>query len=222
VHPVAASSTHQQPTATTIPADALFVDPVVGDDAATGARTAPLRTIQAAADRVAAAPATVASSPYAATKTVVLRGGTHYLADTIELGPQHSGLHMLGHPGEEVVVSGGVELNVTWVPYNVSSSLSSTVPSTDAAPATDGSVGAGGNWTVQDNYNYVWNDDIGSKSFPLYGKLNSAAVCQAACMVLCFQTRKMTLEEWILKLKPNIPCDSMACLSGGPSLVVPL
>lgn len=67
---------------------------------------------------------------------VVLRGGTHYITDTIHLTPDHSNLHILGHPGEEAVVSGGVELNVTWVPYNVTNKGAvRTIPFTNA-PAT--------------------------------------------------------------------------------------
>ena len=51
--------------------------------------------------------------------TVLLRGGTHYLKDTLTLGPQHSNLTLAAYPGEKPVVSGGKQLNVQWKPYNV-------------------------------------------------------------------------------------------------------
>ena len=35
----------------------------------------------------------------------------HYIKDTLHIGPQHSGLQMIGHPDEEATVSGGVELS---------------------------------------------------------------------------------------------------------------
>jgi hypothetical protein len=50
----------------------------------------------------------------------VLRGGVHYITDQLVLTHEHSHLHMLGYPGEEASVSGGVELtNLQWKPYNV-------------------------------------------------------------------------------------------------------
>ena len=72
-----------------------------------------------------------------------------------------------GHPGEEAVVSGGVQLNVTWTPYNVSTSATAT-----ATTGANGST-AGDNrtWTTQDNFNYVWNAAVGSKTLPLLGKV---------------------------------------------------
>ena len=48
-----------------------------------------------------------AASP---TPAVVLRGGTHYIEETLLVTPEHSGLHLIGYPGESSVVSGGVEL----------------------------------------------------------------------------------------------------------------
>lgn len=92
-------------TDTTIPEGALFVSPD-GDDSADGTRDAPLQSIQLACDRAALLDL--------ANKVVVLRQGSHYIADTIMLGPQHSDLHMMSHPGEKATVSGGKELKVTW------------------------------------------------------------------------------------------------------------
>ena len=51
---------------------------------------------------------------------MVLRGGVHYVPDTITLGPQHSNVHFINYPNESPEVSGGVELNLKWSPYNTS------------------------------------------------------------------------------------------------------
>ena len=70
-------------------------------------------------DAIELAVAAVASD--ASTKpTVLLRHGTHYLPDTIFLGPQHSGLTLASYPGEQATVSGGKVLNAKWTSYNTS------------------------------------------------------------------------------------------------------
>jgi hypothetical protein len=91
------------PSELTVPEGALFVAPD-GDDTAEGTLASPLASVQLACDRAAVA----------ATKTVVLRGGVHYLAETLLLGPQHSDLTLMSYPGEKAVVSGGKELKVAW------------------------------------------------------------------------------------------------------------
>mmetsp|Transcript_735 Transcript_735/g.1309 ORF Transcript_735/g.1309 Transcript_735/m.1309 type:complete len:790 (-) Transcript_735:142-2511(-) len=91
-----------------LPREAIFVS-VDGQDSAPGTLSAPLRSLQQAVDL--AAEKGVA---------VVLKGGTHYLPDTLHLGPQHSGLTISGFPGEHAEVSGGQELKVTWTPHEVS------------------------------------------------------------------------------------------------------
>jgi hypothetical protein len=94
---------------TEMPTHALFVAPD-GNDAATGTRVAPLQSIQLACDRAAKSAALTADQkPH-----VVLRAGSHYLPETLLLGPQHSGLTLMAHPGEKAVVSGGKELKVAW------------------------------------------------------------------------------------------------------------
>eukprot|EP00962_Isochrysis_galbana_P020225 scaffold5897_cov129-Isochrysis_galbana.AAC.1 len=80
-----------EPPAATLPSDAIYVSPSSqagpqGD----GSLDAPMRSLQLAAD---AAARTVG-------KTVVLRGGTHYLREPLRLEPLHSGLSLLGFPGE--------------------------------------------------------------------------------------------------------------------------
>lgn len=47
----------------------------------------PLKSIQLAMDMASA-------RNDGSTRTVVLRGGTHYIADTIYLGAQHSNIHV--------------------------------------------------------------------------------------------------------------------------------
>ena len=89
----------------------LFVHPISGDDDNFGNIDSPFRTIQAALDLAALVDPTPA---------VVLRGGIHYIADTLVLTPKHSGLRLIGFPGEKPTISGGVELkDLSWKPYNV-------------------------------------------------------------------------------------------------------
>ena len=64
---------------------ALYVDPH-GDDANPGTLERPLRSIAVAVARSARK----ASGPLGA--TILLRGGTHYTPETVEIGPEHSGL----------------------------------------------------------------------------------------------------------------------------------
>lgn len=94
-----------------LPTDAIFVSPD-GDDLAAGTISAPIRSVQLAVD--------VAASSNK--KNVVLRDGTHYLPDTLYLEAKHSGLTIMGHPGEKVEVSGGTKLKVAWKAYNVTGS----------------------------------------------------------------------------------------------------
>lgn len=67
-----------------VPPLAVYVHPL-GRDTDDGSVTRPLRSIQLALDTVAAR---TDGSP----KTVVLRGGTHYISDTIHLGSKHSNI----------------------------------------------------------------------------------------------------------------------------------
>mmetsp|Transcript_5666 Transcript_5666/g.13013 ORF Transcript_5666/g.13013 Transcript_5666/m.13013 type:complete len:787 (+) Transcript_5666:23-2383(+) len=90
-----------------LPEKALFVA-VDGNDHGDGSKAQPLKTMQVAADKAAHAGA-----------ALVLRAGTHFLDKTLELGPLHSGLVIMAYPGEQVEVSGGRKLQVSWKPYNV-------------------------------------------------------------------------------------------------------
>jgi len=140
----------------------IFVHPTSGDDLAAGAMDSPLRTIQEAIDRAARAEPTPA---------VVLRGGVHYLKDTLVLTAAHSGLEMIGYPGESTTVSGGTPLtDLQWKPYNVTPG---------PAPAPPGPA-PGKGWTTQDDYNYVFDFKDGP-DFAELGKLQSKDACEAAC-----------------------------------------
>ena len=66
------------------PPHAVWVHPDQGDDANPGTFDRPLRTVQAGVDAAAAL-----ASP-TRNKTVVLRGGNHYLAETLALTKRHS------------------------------------------------------------------------------------------------------------------------------------
>ena len=84
-----------------LPADAVYVAPGGAGD---GAAASPLGALQAAYDLAASR----------ASKTVVLRGGTHYVQEPVLLTRKHSGLRVVAYPGEAPKVSGGVELDVAW------------------------------------------------------------------------------------------------------------
>ena len=48
------------------------------------------------------------------TATIHLTGGVHYLAETLALNTKDSFLTITNYMGEEVTVSGGVPLDITW------------------------------------------------------------------------------------------------------------
>lgn len=92
--------------ASELPADAIWVDPDSGRDDSEhpNAAGSALRTIQAALEKVQQ------------NGVIVLQGGTHYLTETLQVGPQHSGVKIMAAPGETPVVSGGKRLRAVWVP----------------------------------------------------------------------------------------------------------
>ena len=101
-----------------VPAGAVFVAPQGGVDddgarhhgaAAAGSEARPFATIQFALD--------ACSDRGAACSAVVLRGGTHFLKETIVVTPRHSHTRLMAYPGEAPVVSGGTPLtNLQWKP----------------------------------------------------------------------------------------------------------
>ncbi len=80
------------------------------DDEGDGSAAAPLASV-AAALRLSRS---LAPAPGACKKTIALKSGTHYLNETMRLGPQDSGLCLVGAAGEDAILSGGVELTLSW------------------------------------------------------------------------------------------------------------
>jgi hypothetical protein len=88
----------------------VFVDPAKGTDAdtTTGEEAAPFATIPKALAALRKAPGP---------RTMILRGGVHYLQETLELTSADAGLTMSGYPSgeEEAWISGGELLpELTW------------------------------------------------------------------------------------------------------------
>eukprot|EP01051_Picozoa_sp_SAG22_P013824 SAG22_NODE_1596_length_4037_cov_2.253682_5_plen_321_part_00 len=79
------------------------VAPVLGDP------RAPFRTVHAAVAAVRAA-----GRADGERALVVLRGGTHYVTSTLELGPEDSDISILNMPGEAAAISGAKPLKTTW------------------------------------------------------------------------------------------------------------
>lgn len=92
-------------------ATSFYVDAVKGSDSNSGSLNNPFRSIQRAVQATRQAP-----KPGA----ILLRQGTFYLNETIHLGTEDSHLSVMNYNGEKVYISGGIPLNTTWKPYNVS------------------------------------------------------------------------------------------------------
>ena len=135
-----------------LPGDTIFVSPD-GDDDSSGTLGAPLRNIAHAVD-VACAADRRSKHP-----TVVLRGGTHFVQESIVLTARHSHLQLISYPGEKAVVSGGKRLKVAWEKYKVGP----------------------GKWQVEPGVNAVYGGSIDNKTFVMYGRKPDAASCEAAC-----------------------------------------
>ena len=101
------------------------MDAAGGSDSNPGSLTKPFRTLQAAVNAAAAAAASLEPSASIAA-TINLRGGTHYLAATVQIAAsQLSSLVVQNYNGEVVVVSGATPLpNVKWEPFNVTPGIS--------------------------------------------------------------------------------------------------
>jgi hypothetical protein len=101
----------------------IFVSALNGDDEQVGSIVAPFRTLSRAlleARKIKSAHKNV---------TIILRKGTYYQGTsnldgggTIYLDQRDSGLTIAAASGEEVWISGGLQLNLTWTPYRVNSS----------------------------------------------------------------------------------------------------
>eukprot|EP01046_Picozoa_sp_COSAG06_P050400 COSAG06_NODE_7974_length_2314_cov_3.632957_1_plen_513_part_00 len=102
--------------------DEIVVDVAGSDVRGVGSAQAPLRTVGAAL-RLSRSQAASEQGAGACKKTIALRTGTHFLNETMKLGPQDSGLCIVGAAGEHATLSGGMELKLTWTKSSGSSGV---------------------------------------------------------------------------------------------------
>ena len=81
-----------------------------GSDSAAGTEAAPLKTLGAAAKKVA-------STGGAGGKVVVVREGKYFVSETLALTNAHSHSSWTAYPGEEVTLSGAAPLTLAWETY---------------------------------------------------------------------------------------------------------
>lgn len=108
-----------------------YADPVHGSDSNAGTLSSPFLTVgrALAASRAGPAPA-----------SIVLRGGTFFVPETLELLPADSGLSIAAFPGESATLSGGLPLsNLTWTRADVPPSPPLSPPTTGSLLAWNGS-----------------------------------------------------------------------------------
>jgi hypothetical protein len=98
----ASPSASLPPSPQPLPPDALYVAPDEGSDRNPGTEASPLATI---------AHALLAVHPGG---TIVLRGGTHWLADTLNVSAATPDLTLRAFPNELPIVSGGTLLATNW------------------------------------------------------------------------------------------------------------
>ena len=93
-------------------AGSIYVDAAKGSDSAAGSLGAPLKTIEAAHAK---------ARQRSGSATIVLRGGTYYLKETLALTAQDSGLTIESYTGEVAEVSGAHPLGkLAWTAHNTS------------------------------------------------------------------------------------------------------
>ncbi len=94
-------------------AGSIYVDAAKGSDSAAGSLSAPLKTIEAAHAKT--------RLQSGSASTIVLRGGTYYLKETLALTAQDSGLTIESYTGEVAEVSGAHPLGkLAWTAHNTS------------------------------------------------------------------------------------------------------
>ena len=91
---------------------AFYVSPTAGNDSNPGTLSSPFQSIPRAIEAARA----LAPSP----RTIFLREGFYFLAETIQLGPQDSNLAFVNYANEVPVISGGIPLDLAWEEYIVS------------------------------------------------------------------------------------------------------
>ena len=103
-------------------AKTFYVDTIKGKDSNTGSIKYPFKTIMRA----------VKAARFAGKySTIVLREGTFYLTETIELEPQDKGLTIQSYQEEEVWISGGKVITPKWERYDVNPSKGTNIYKAD-------------------------------------------------------------------------------------------
>ena len=110
------------PPNTEAEATTFYVDANRGSDSNQGTTDSPFKTI---------AKAVAAARVAGQYSTIMLREGTFYLTETIELGPQDKGLTIQNYQMEEVWVSGGKVITPKWETYDVDSSKKTNIYKAD-------------------------------------------------------------------------------------------
>ena len=89
----------------------FYVDAKKGSDSNSGTMSSPFGTIAKAIN---------ASRSVGQPSTIILREGTFYITDTIQLGPKDSGLTIMNYQSEEVWISGAKRITTKWTPVSTS------------------------------------------------------------------------------------------------------
>ena len=100
----------------------FYVDAVKGSDSNSGTMSSPFKTINKAVM------ATREAGQYS---TVILREGTFYLTETIELNSKDKGLTIQNYQNEVAWISGGKLIMPTWEKYDVDSSKKTNIYKAD-------------------------------------------------------------------------------------------
>ena len=108
IHPPSQSTPRRVSASNAAGGATVYVDATRGSDVNAGTEAKPVQTIAHALLLARAA-----AGPPAA--TIILRAGTHFLAETVDLTPTDSGLTIKAYTGEDAAISGGVPLrDLTW------------------------------------------------------------------------------------------------------------
>ena len=75
----------------------FYVDPVKGSDSNAGTEASPFLTVQRAVEQTRKNQDHSGRRRSSSGSTIVLRAGTHYLSETIVLGPKDSGLTVVNY-----------------------------------------------------------------------------------------------------------------------------
>jgi hypothetical protein len=119
-------------TAATGAATSFYVDASAGSDTNDGSEGSPFRTVARGAAAAAASP----SRPVG----VILRKGTHYLNDTLELTSLHRETSFSGYPGEAAAISGGFPITgLSWKPASSVASAEASSASNSASSSSSSS-----------------------------------------------------------------------------------